>query len=98
MAEYKLANGYVLSDEEIERSAAEWEAGSWEGDLITLRVGRPRLSEEENKNISFKCPASAAELIERAAKVQGVKKSEFIRSAALQKAAQVLSASLVSNA
>ncbi len=92
MAEYKLANGYVLTDEEIEKNAAQWEEGTWEGGLVTLRVGRPRLSEEENKNISFKCPASAADLIERAAKIQGVKKSEFIRQASLEKAMSVLSA------
>ena len=98
MTEYKLANGYILTDEEIEENAARWEEGAWEGGLVSLRVGRPRLSEEENKNISFKCPASAAELIGRAAKAQGVKKSEFIRRAALEKATKVLSASLVDNA
>ena len=92
MAEYKLASGYVLTDEEIEARARQWEEGTWEGDLVVLRVGRPRLSAEENKNLSFKCPASGAELIERAAKAQGVKKSEFLRRASLEKAASVLAA------
>lgn len=90
MAEYKLKNGYVLNDEEIEKRAKEWEDGTWEGSLVTLHVGRPRLSEEGNKNLSFKCPAAGADLIQRAAKAQGVGKSEFLRSAALEKAAQVL--------
>lgn len=44
MSEYKLANGYSLSDEEIEERAGQWEEGTWEGSLVTLRVGRPRLS------------------------------------------------------
>lgn len=91
MPEYKLANGYSLSDEEIEERAGQWEEGTWEGSLVALRVGRPRLSPEENRNLSFKCPASAADLIERAAAAQGVKKSEFMRTAALEKAARVLS-------
>lgn len=93
MAEYELTNGYMLSDEEIEKRAKEWENGTWEGDLVTLRVGRPRLSSEENKNLSFKCPASAADLIERAALAQGVKKSEFLRMASLEKAASILACS-----
>ena len=91
MSNYKLANGYILTDEEIEERARQWENGSWKGELMTLRAGRPRLSSEENKNLSFKCPASSAELIEAAARVQGVKKSEFMRTASVERAIQVLS-------
>ena len=91
MAEYKLKNGYGLTDEEIERRAAEWESDDAEIGLVPLRVGRPPLSGEPNANLSFKCPESGAELIARAAEVAGVKKSAFIREAALEKAAQVLS-------
>ena len=91
MSKYILENGYVLSDEEIEKRAAQWEDGTWDGSLVALRVGHPRLSTEENKNLSFKCPVSGAELIERAAKVQGIKKSEFLRMASLEKAASILS-------
>mgnify|MGYP001075211205 FL=1 len=90
MSEYKLANGYILDDEEIERRASEWEEGTWRGSLIELRVGRPRLSDEPNANLSFKCPASGADMIARAAKAKGVKKSEFMRDAAIEKAAKVL--------
>ena len=43
MAEYKLKNGYVLTDEEIERRAAEWESDDAEIGLVPLRVGRPPL-------------------------------------------------------
>ena len=90
MSTYKLSNGYVLSDEEIERRASEWESGTWNGSLIELRVGRPRLSDEPNANLSFKCPASGADMIARAAAARGVKKSEFMRDAAIEKAAKVL--------
>lgn len=66
--EYRLANGSVITDEDIERECAEYESGSWEGSLVNLRVGRPRLSEvEANANLSFKCPKTGADLIERAA-------------------------------
>ena len=87
---YKLSNGYSLTDEEIEKRAQQWEDGTWEGSLATIRVGRPSLSHEPNANISFKCPESGAELIERAAKAAGVKKSAFIREAALEKALRTL--------
>lgn len=90
MAEYELPNGHVLTDEEIERRAEEWEDGTWNGRLITVRAGRPRLSSEPNANMSFKCPESGADLIARAARISGVKKSAFIRDAALEKAVRVL--------
>ena len=92
MTEYKLENGYVLSDEEIESRTREWENGTWKGSLIELRVGRPRLSNEPNANLSFKCPQSGAELIEKAAELSGVKKSAFMREAALEKAVRVIAA------
>ena len=92
MAQYTLENGYVLDDDEIERRAADWEQGAWEGGLVELRVGRPRLSSEPNANLSFKCPASGAAMIERAARACGVKKSAFMREAALEKAMRVLTA------
>jgi len=92
MREYRTQNGYVLTDQEIERRAQEWEADIWEGPLIEVRAGRPRLSDEQNANLSFKCPQSAADMIERAAAVVGVKKSAFMRDASIERAIQVLAA------
>ena len=89
--EFKLANGTVLTDDEIERESEEYESGAWSGSLTNLRVGRPRLSDgEENANLSFKCPETGAALIERAAAACGMRKSEFLRSAAIEKAERVL--------
>ncbi len=90
MACYELANGYVLADEEIEQRAEQWEDGNWEGPLVTLHADRPRLSAEPSIRLSFKCPKSSADMIARAADAIGIKKSEFIRDAALEKAARVL--------
>ena len=53
--------------------------GIWKGWLVELCAGRPRLSSEPNANLSFKCPQSGAEMIERAAKFSGVKKSASMR-------------------
>lgn len=92
MADYELPNGYVLTDDEIERRAKAWEDGTWDGHLVTIRAGRPRLSDEPNANLSFKCPESSAELIARAAEAVGVKKSAFMRDAAIEKAAYILAA------
>ena len=86
----KLKDGTVLTDEEIERECEGYESGSWEGRLTDVRVGRPPLSSEANANLSFKCPASGAELIALAARIEGVGKSAFIRAAALEKAAHVV--------
>ncbi len=90
MAQYKLANGYVLTDEEIETRAREWEDGTWKGELVEIRAGRPRLSDEPNANLSFKCPVSGAQIIEKAATVAGMGKSAFLREAALEKAIRIL--------
>ena len=86
--EYRLANGSAITDEDIERECAEYESGSWEGSLVNFRVGRPRLSEvEANANLSFKCPKTGAD---RAAAACGMRKSEFLRSAAIEKAERIL--------
>ena len=88
--EYKLANGGVITDEEIEKECAEYENGTWGGHLTNLRVGRPCLSIEDNANLSFKCPKTTADLIARAAEKSGMGKSEFMRVAAIEKAEKVL--------
>ena len=89
--EFRLADGTAITDEDIERECAEYESGSWSGNLTSLRVGRPRLSDgEDDTNLSFKCPKTDADLIERAAAACGMQKSEFLRSAAIEKAEKIL--------
>ena len=46
-AEYTLSNGRNLNEADIEARAALWESGEWTGELVALRVGRPRLSPTE---------------------------------------------------
>ena len=82
MTERKLANGYVLTDAEIERMAREWEDGTWQGHLERTRVGRPSLSDgEETATVSFRVPASKVIDFERKAKAAGETKSQAYRHA-----------------
>lgn len=77
MAEYKLANGDILTDEEIERESAEYEAGTWEGRLENIRVGRPPLADEQMITVPVKFPASMVAAIDR----RSGNRSDFIRRA-----------------
>ena len=91
LMEFGLASGTAITDEDIERECAEYESGSWAGTLTGLRVGRPGLSDgEDSVDLSFECPKTDADLIERAASACGMRKSEFLRSAAIEKAEKIL--------
>lgn len=79
--EYVLANGEVLTDEELEREAEEYENGTWEGHLTNVRIGRPNLCDEELGTVTFKAPRSRIEAMERKAASQGMTKSQFMREA-----------------
>lgn len=71
---------------------AAYDRGEYPGRVVERKkVGRPRLSaSEETESMSFRCPKSGADLIERAAAACGKKKTAFIRDAALEKAAVIL--------
>ena len=69
--EYRLANGSAITDEDIERECAEYESGSWEGNLVNLRADRSKLSEgEPNTNLYFKFSRTDTDLIEEAADIK----------------------------
>lgn len=40
-----LSNVEIANNYDIERECAEYESGSWSGNLVNLRIGRPGLSE-----------------------------------------------------
>lgn len=91
LMEFGLASGTAITDEDIERECAEYESGSWAGTLTGLRVGRPGPSDgEDSVDLSFECPKTDADLIERAASACRMRKSEFLRSAAIEKAEKIL--------
>lgn len=81
MTDYVLDNGYVLTEEEIEREAEMWENDTWEGPLVVLRVGRPPISSEELGSVTFKAPKSRIAAMEERARAEGLSKSQFMRRA-----------------
>lgn len=58
MAEWKLANGEVLSDTDFDIEAETWENDAWAGKLEGVRVGRRPLCDEPLKQINVKLPES----------------------------------------
>ncbi len=90
MASYQLINGFIIPAEVADRAN---ELQRLDGDSYPegQRTGRPRLSGEPNSNLSFKCPESNARMIAYAAKISGTGKSAFMRDAAVEKAARVIS-------
>ena len=70
-------DGTVLTDE----LAKEYEAGTWEGPLGEVVMGRPRLFDEELETVSFRLPKSRVDALEAAAKHRGETKSDLFREA-----------------
>ena len=73
------ADGKVLTPEALDELAKEYEDGTWENDLGPIRTGRPSLSKEELKSVSFKLPLSEALALEHLAETRGETKSELLR-------------------
>ena len=74
-------NGTVLTDEMIEKLAEQWENDTWSGHLDKVIMGRPRISDEELVNVTFRMPKSYLASIERITKESGQTRSTFLRNA-----------------
>ena len=81
MAEYRLANGGVITDEEIEAECEKYETGTWEGHLTDIRIGRPRLSEEGRGEPSITVPVKFPASMVAAIDQRTNNRSDFIRRA-----------------
>ena len=79
-----LKSGVVLTDEMIDKLADEWENDTWSGSLGKVVMGRPRISDDELVNVTFRLPKSQIESIDRVAEKQGESRSEFLRNAAVR--------------
>lgn len=77
MAEYKLANGGTLTDADIERESAEYEAGTWEGHLERIHVGRATEGDDPLVTVAVKFPASMVAAID----AKSDNRSDYIRKA-----------------
>lgn len=70
-----------MTEEELEREAAQFESGAWEGGLRSISVGRPRLYDEDMGTVSFRLPASQQQAVAAASERLGISRSEFFRNA-----------------
>lgn len=77
MADYKLANGGVLTTDDIEQECAEYENGTWEGRLDRIHVGPAAVSDEPLVTVTVKFPASMIAAVD----AQTSNRSDYIRRA-----------------
>jgi hypothetical protein len=75
------STGTEITDDTLERLAAEWEGDIWEGHLTDISVGRPRIMGEELVNLTFRVPKSRLAIIEAMARRKGETRSEYLREA-----------------
>jgi len=84
MMEYKLKNGKIITNAEIEELALAAERGEYPGEpgeWVVRPQGRPKLCDEELVTIAFKIPRSQRDSLDRAAALNNETRSQFIRSA-----------------
>ena len=77
MAEYKLANGTVITDADIDHICEEFENESWVGRLERIHVGPAAVADEPLITVPVKFPASMVTAIDAKTK----NRSDFIRKA-----------------
>lgn len=77
MAEYKLASGGVLTDEDIDRICKEFEGESWAGRLERIHQGPAAVADEPLVTVPVKFPRSMVAAIDGRTK----NRSDFIRKA-----------------
>ena len=78
--EFVTENGKVITDDDFDRMAEEYEKGTWSGHG-EIALGRPRLYEEDLETVSFRLPRSRIVAIEAVARRRGETKSDFFREA-----------------
>ncbi len=77
MAEYRLANGEVLTDEDIDQICREFESESWAGRLRRIHQGPAAISDDPLVTVTVKIPRSRVEAIDGWAQ----NRSDFFRRA-----------------
>jgi hypothetical protein len=81
---YRLSDGTILTDEQIDELADRAERGDLPGKagkLLVAPPGRPRMSDEDLVTIAFKVPRSRRDELDRAAAAKCESRSEFLRHA-----------------
>ncbi|MCI9129318.1 MAG: ribbon-helix-helix protein, CopG family [Eggerthellaceae bacterium] len=79
---YETENGVILTDDQLEKMAAEYESGEWEGHLENVVMGVPKADDaDELTVVSFRLPKSRVAAIDATIANRGMSKSEFYRQA-----------------
>ena len=80
--EVKTKSGAVLTDEMFEELAAAYESGKWPGRATgEIVMGRPRISAEDSKTITFRLPISKIAALDKKAAAQKTTRSNALRAA-----------------
>lgn len=80
--EYTMENGVVLTDDDLERMAAEYESGEWEGHLENVVMGvKGNEVADDLTVVSFRLSKARVDAVDSVIKRLGISKSEFYRRA-----------------
>ncbi|MCI1222994.1 MAG: ribbon-helix-helix domain-containing protein [Bifidobacterium subtile] len=77
----EINNLFGVTDQQLDRMAAEYEDGDWNGTVGQITPGRPRIYDEELETVSFRLPKSRLKTIDADAKAKGESRSQFLRHA-----------------
>ena len=77
--EMKTKTGKPITEKMLDEWADAFECGEWPEGKTTV-LGRPSISTEEVKPVTFKLPASKIERIDEIAAGLGKTRSEFLRA------------------
>ena len=71
-----------MTEEEMDRRAAEYENDTWDDSRLDKPVmGRPRLADEEVRQVTIRLPLSQIEAIDRLASARATTRSAEVRAA-----------------
>jgi hypothetical protein len=78
---FKADNGFVITDDLVEKWAARYESGNYPGTGAEIVVGRPRLAQERTLSVNFRLPESKLIALETLASKNGCNRSQVLRDA-----------------
>ena len=80
MNENEILKSFKITEDEMERIGQEYENDTWDERALTnVTVGRPALSSEPTKTMSFKIEQSTYKAVDNKASLLGISKSEYVR-------------------
>lgn len=87
MTATELEKRFGTNASELDALAEPFEHGRWPKGKTSL-IGRPRLSEEEVRSVTFKLPVSQIAALDKLAKATGSSRSDTLRRAVTRELAR----------